>query len=373
MGSQETAEYINNKTGRDDITKWDVLFLSSKGIFSTYSHLSFVCFDRFNKHRSLYKVSGLRYVWENIGSSPVKEICATYLSKNERYFETLFKGGTRLTGFLSLHNKQEGIKHISIDTYKKQGQHNLTNIRNSFFSAEFSYDNKESIGKEIYNGICRSNILSNLAHYRDPTTDIFQKTLLDALESRNGKYIDLFNVIEFYPFQDIDDFYISLQYAYDDADKLEDDRIEIDTKNNIEQLFLFHRDEIDEYIKKLTKNEVEEEKIIENLRTRITELESQLQVQKESAVDSEPVLGNAKAYDVRERETHLLIIGALSNLLAENKQKYQKGNGGINQSAISKDIETEIIELLQPATKTRTIDTIRPRIRESLNLITKAE
>ena len=103
---------------------------------------------------------------------------------------------------------------------------------------------------------------------------------------------------------------------------------------------------------------------------RMTELEQKLQ---QGAVDSEPVLENAKAYDVRERETHLLMIGALSNLLAGYKQKYQKGNGGINQSAISKDIESEIIELLQPETKTRTNDTIRPRIRESLNLITKAE
>lgn len=114
---------------------------------------------------------------------------------------------------------------------------------------------------------------------------------------------------------------------------------------------------------------------IERFKAENTELKAQLQdnAQRQSVVDSEPVLENAKAYDVRERETHLLIIGALSNLLAENKRKYQKGNGGINQSAISKDIETEIIELLQPATKTRTIDTIRPRIRESLNLITKAE
>ena len=112
---------------------------------------------------------------------------------------------------------------------------------------------------------------------------------------------------------------------------------------------------------------------IERLKAENAELKAQLQVQKENAVDSEPVLRNAKAYDVRERETHLLIIGALSNLLATNKPKYQKGKGVINQSAISKDIETEIIELLQPATKTRTTDTIRPRIRESLNLITKAE
>ena len=113
----------------------------------------------------------------------------------------------------------------------------------------------------------------------------------------------------------------------------------------------------------------------ERLKAENAELKAQLQdnAQRQSAVDSEPVLENAKAYDVRERETHLLMIGALSNLLAGYKQKYQKGNGGINQSAISKDIESEIIELLQPETKTRTNDTIRPRIRESLNLITKAE
>lgn len=113
----------------------------------------------------------------------------------------------------------------------------------------------------------------------------------------------------------------------------------------------------------------------ERLKAENAELKAQLQdnAQRQSAVDSEPALENAKAYDVRERETHLLMIGALSNLLAGCKQKYQKGNGGINQSAISKDIESEIIELLQPETKTRTNDTIRPRIRESLNLITKAE
>lgn len=103
---------------------------------------------------------------------------------------------------------------------------------------------------------------------------------------------------------------------------------------------------------------------------RMAELEQKLQ---QSAVDSEPVLEKCKAYDVRERETHLLMIGALSNLLAGYKQNYQKGSSGINQSAISRDIEHEIIQLLQPETKTRTLDTIRPRIREALNLITKAE
>lgn len=131
--------------------------------------------------------------------------------------------------------------------------------------------------------------------------------------------------------------------------------------------------ELQEEKTKNTQLQAENERLKAELKAqqdRMAELEQKLQ---QSAVDSEPVLENAKAYDVRERETHLLMIGALSNLLAGYKQKYQKGNGGINQSAISKDIESEIIELLQPETKTRTNDTIRPRIRESLNLITKAE
>ena len=133
---------------------------------------------------------------------------------------------------------------------------------------------------------------------------------------------------------------------------------------NVEQ----YRDVNSETVLELQNQISEKDKIIGELREQLQD-----NAQRQSAVDSEPVLENTKAYDVRERETHLLIIGALSDLLAANKQKYQKGNGGINQSAISKDIETEIIELLQPATKTRTIDTIRARIRESLNLITKAE
>lgn len=131
--------------------------------------------------------------------------------------------------------------------------------------------------------------------------------------------------------------------------------------------------ELQEEKTKNTQLQAENERLKAELKAqqdRMAELEQKLQ---QGAVDSEPVLENAKAYDVRERETHLLMIGALSNLLAGYKQKYQKGNGRINQSAISKDIESEIIELLQPETKTRTNDTIRPRIRESLNLITKAE
>ncbi|WP_258184938.1 hypothetical protein [Haemophilus haemolyticus] len=119
--------------------------------------------------------------------------------------------------------------------------------------------------------------------------------------------------------------------------------------------------------------ELQEEKAKNTLlQTENERLKAELKAQQDRMTELEQKL-NAKAYDVRERETHLLMIGALSNLLAGCKQNYQKGNSGINQSAISRDIEHEIIKLLQPETKTRTLDTIRPRIRESLNLITKAE
>ena len=79
---------------------------------------------------------------------------------------------------------------------------------------------------------------------------------------------------------------------------------------------------------------------------RMTELEQKLQ---QGAVDSEPVLENAKAYDVRERETHLLMIGALSNLLAGYKQKYQKGNGALIPLAeiLSTDTKQETVRHLE--------------------------
>ena len=179
-------------------------------------------------------------------------------------------------------------------------------------------------------------------------------------------------------------------YDYLPIDKsdifLERSRIEkflgFSTKNNTNHATFIGQNCVTEKNKIITESEVEAEN--ERLKAKAEELEAKVKAQQDriaeleqklqqGAGDSEPVLENAKAYDVRERETHLLMIGALSNLLAGCKQNYQKGNSGINQSAISRDIEHEIIKLLQPETKTRTLDTIRPRIRESLNLITKAE
>lgn len=113
------------------------------------------------------------------------------------------------------------------------------------------------------------------------------------------------------------------------------------------------------------------------LQTRIAELEDLMSsnVEQQPPVDSKPTLQGTK-YNTIERETHLLIIGALANLLAnpnKNKTRYVKGAGAINQSALNSDIGAEIASLLQPETKSRSEETIKQRVREALNLITKAE
>ncbi|MBN6070565.1 hypothetical protein HYE53_05590 [Aggregatibacter actinomycetemcomitans] len=128
-----------------------------------------------------------------------------------------------------------------------------------------------------------------------------------------------------------------------------------------------------EYFKTNFLQTAEKDNPIETLRARITELESQLQ--KRSVVDSE-LISQATKYNPTERETHLLIIGALANLLAnpnKNASRYVKGTGTINLSAISKDISDQIILLLQPETKVRSEETIKPRLREAINTISKAE
>lgn len=113
------------------------------------------------------------------------------------------------------------------------------------------------------------------------------------------------------------------------------------------------------------------------LQTRIAELEDLMSsnIEQQPPVDSKPTLQGTK-YNTIERETHLLIIGALANLLAnpnKNKTRYVKGAGAINQSALNSDIGAEIASLLQPETKSRAEETIKQRVREALNLITKAE
>ncbi|OOF47570.1 hypothetical protein [Rodentibacter trehalosifermentans] len=128
----------------------------------------------------------------------------------------------------------------------------------------------------------------------------------------------------------------------------------------------------------ISKPDIEKDHTIEELQAKITELENQLQAQ-QSAVNSQevlPVSNLDENYNPTERDTHLLIIGALANLLAkpiQNKSRYLKGTGAINQSAINKDIETEIAELLKPSTKERSAETIKPRLREALKLVKQAD
>lgn len=115
----------------------------------------------------------------------------------------------------------------------------------------------------------------------------------------------------------------------------------------------------------------------EQLKIENTELKVQIEEFKskaQSVVDSEKDLEDRKSYDLRERETHLLMIGAFANLLVTSKLKYQKGTGKINKSEISKDLENEITQLLQqPETQSRSFETLRSKIREPISLITKAE
>ncbi|MBF0750904.1 MULTISPECIES: hypothetical protein [unclassified Pasteurella] len=116
----------------------------------------------------------------------------------------------------------------------------------------------------------------------------------------------------------------------------------------------------------------DKDRIIEELQTKITELENQLQAQ-QSAVNSQEVLpvSNLENYNPTERETHLLMIDAMAKLLTNqnfNVNKYIRGKN-INKKQISEDITEHITKVLNtPETTIRSAETIRKRLNEALKL-----
>ncbi|MEE6055980.1 hypothetical protein [Avibacterium paragallinarum] len=107
----------------------------------------------------------------------------------------------------------------------------------------------------------------------------------------------------------------------------------------------------------------------DNLETQITQLD-------QSAEKNEAVLVGEEKYNPTERETHLLTINALVNIITRPDFKagtanYLKANG-INQSAIYREITKEITRILNaPETNERSEETIKRRLKEAMELETK--
>ncbi|OOF56374.1 hypothetical protein BKK56_03520 [Rodentibacter genomosp. 2] len=114
----------------------------------------------------------------------------------------------------------------------------------------------------------------------------------------------------------------------------------------------------------------EKDSTIEELQTKITELENQLQA-RQSAVNSQEVLPVDENYNPTERETHLLMIDAMAKLLTNqnfNVNRYIRGKS-INKKQISEDIAEHITKVLNtPETTIRSAETIRKRLNEALKL-----
>ncbi|OOF53631.1 hypothetical protein [Rodentibacter trehalosifermentans] len=114
------------------------------------------------------------------------------------------------------------------------------------------------------------------------------------------------------------------------------------------------------------------------LNTKIVELENQLQAQ-QSAVSSQevlPVSNLDEKYNPTERETHLLMINAMAQMLTNphfNVHKYIRGKN-INKTDMSRDIAQHITKVLNtPETKPREEETIRKRLNEALKLNEQAD
>ncbi|SUB27358.1 hypothetical protein EV689_11226 [Avibacterium gallinarum] len=120
---------------------------------------------------------------------------------------------------------------------------------------------------------------------------------------------------------------------------------------------------------------------LDTANARIKELEAENEQLKRAQgnilqIQNKDVLAKEEKYNPTERETHLLMINALANIITKpdfraGTAKYLKANG-INQSAIYGEITEEITRILNaPETKERSEETIKRRLKEAMGLETQ--
>ncbi|MDP8170280.1 hypothetical protein QJU96_03110 [Pasteurella skyensis] len=390
MTASETADYINNMTinKKSIFDKWDILFLSSKGYFSSFNHISpidhalydytYNCeenedFDLINNREGVvYKIHGLKWCFvpnEIVDLELYIAIFETLHKRTGKELETFNK----LSVYDCEHNRctPDLFKADPINTFnfintnldrKLTGYNRLLVIRNNFLDINFVNTNLifspeektwSSNGFAIYSGVMKSTILTSLSKkLRAPNPTIFKDNLLQAIDSHNNKntvlsfskynediYLDPFTETDFVELQVCPLF---LEFSG------QMNKIALD--ENLDEAFLFYRPEIDNYILSLhnkkpeykeqqpTEKGTQLQKDNQELKAQVEALNAKNETMQKLLKEKDKQLSEYENkddyYDVPEHISKDKLAGFISMLLRQNNELLDKNGHLLTYSEI---------------------------------------
>lgn len=368
MTARDTAEYINNKANISHVDEMDVILLAIKGCFPAFNYLRYVGSTSDKWGRNLYKINGIKGLYEDIGILDVQKL-ANHLINDRSVFsqEHCEKSSFSIVKHFKTKELNDPRYELIFDTRIILGD--IENNANNHYAANFYSINtpySELNAEGIFNGIIKSPFIKPLKELHTPTPYLLEKELNRFFLFKGEEYpyfLETFTVNLF------DSAFFTVDMPVQICYQIYQEQSDIFDEENIGDIFFFYREHIDELIEKTYLNNQTADSQSEEKDKRIAELEQQLEElkQKLAQATQSPTVGNSQNYNPTERNTHLQMIAILAEELAKSKNgKYLKKSTGLpNHLNLSELLERLAKEIEIEAVTAKSVDTYRKRLGEA--------
>lgn len=247
MTASSSANYINNGLKTDSYTDLDVIFLSTKGNFPAFNYLRYIGTANDKHGRKLYKINGIKGLYEDLIPLDINELADDLV--NDRSIITdddCRNGGFSLVKRFTTEDYNDPRDELLFDTKLI-----LTNVIGSnqtrysarFYSISTPFSELDQNG--IFSGIIRSPFIKLLSELHIPITSLLKKELEQLFLFKDNTHPEHLETFDIYLF-DSALFYVRVPFQL--CYEIYDEHIDIFNEENVNELFLFYRPHLDEFI-----------------------------------------------------------------------------------------------------------------------------
>ena len=257
MTAKSSADYINTKLNTNSYTDLDVIFLAIKRNFPAFNYLRYIGKSNKRQSRNVYKINGIKGLYEEVTPLDLKGLASDLVDKNSLFSdEDRSKGGFSLVKYIKTEDYNDPFFELFFDTKLvfHDVEYDENNDTDHGYSASFTliatmFSRLNCHGE--FNGIIRSPFIEVISPLNLPMSDLLRNELERFFIFKNNTVP--YNLVTF-DTKLFDSLLFEVEMPLQFCNEIYDEQIDIFEEENIDEIFLFYRPHLDEFINDI-KNE----------------------------------------------------------------------------------------------------------------------
>ena len=257
MTAKSSADYINTKLNTNSYTDLDVIFLAIKRNFPAFNYLRYIGKSNKRQSRNVYKINGIKGLYEEVTPLDLKGLASDLVDKNSLFSdEDRSKGGFSLVKYIKTEDYNDPFFELFFDTKLvfHDVEYDENNDTDHGYSASFTliatmFSRLNCHGE--FNGIIRSPFIEVISPLNLPMSDLLRNELERFFTFKNDTVP--YNLLTF-DTKLFDSVLFEVEMPLQFCNEIYDEQIDIFEEENIDEIFLFYRPHLDEFINDI-KNE----------------------------------------------------------------------------------------------------------------------